>query len=79
MAKFWHWHTCHSMMQGSNENIKEIIGIISILDYLKLIQICVTQHSHLFELLNYFFIYLDEFSVFWIDELLMYSQIEEEH
>ena len=25
---------CHSMMQESNENIKEIIGIISILDYL---------------------------------------------
>ena len=25
---------CQSMMQGSNENIKEIIGIISILDYL---------------------------------------------
>ena len=24
-------YTCHSMMQGSNENIKEIIGILSIL------------------------------------------------
>ena len=24
---------CHSMMQGSNENIKEIIGIVSISDY----------------------------------------------
>ena len=30
-------------MQGSNENIKEIIGIMSILDYLALIQICITQ------------------------------------
>ena len=33
------------MMQGSNENTKEIIGIISILDYLELIQICITQHN----------------------------------
>ena len=31
------------MMQGSNENIKEIIGIVSILNYLDLIQICGTQ------------------------------------
>ena len=34
MANFQQWHTCHSMMQGSNENIKEIIGIVSVLDYL---------------------------------------------
>ena len=34
MANFWHWCTRHSMMQGSNENIKEKIGIVSISDYL---------------------------------------------
>ena len=39
-----HWYTCHSMIQGSNENIKEIIGIVSIPDYFEeLVQICVTQ------------------------------------
>ena len=32
-------------MQGSNENIKEIIEIVSILDYLELNQICVMQHA----------------------------------
>ena len=39
-----HWYICHSVMQGSNENIKKIIGIISILDYLDLIQICIAQN-----------------------------------
>ena len=34
MAHFWEWCMCHSMMQGSNENIKEKIGIVSISDYL---------------------------------------------
>ena len=47
-GKFWHWYTCQSMMQGSNENIKEIIGIISILDYLDLIHNCITQHPFWF-------------------------------
>ena len=34
MAKSQQWYTCHSMMQGSNENIKEIVVIISFSDYL---------------------------------------------
>ena len=29
MANLQQWYTCHFMMQGSNENIKEIIGIVS--------------------------------------------------
>ena len=43
---------CHSMMQGSNENIKEIIGIVSILDYLDLIQIHVTQYPFGFKIFS---------------------------
>ena len=39
MANSQQWYACHSMMQGSNENIKEIIGIVSILNYFNLIQI----------------------------------------
>ena len=34
MANSQQWYMCHSMMQGSNENVKEIIGIVSISDYL---------------------------------------------
>ena len=34
-------------MCGSNENIKEIIGIVSILNYLDLIQILITEHNKL--------------------------------
>ena len=45
MANSQQWYTYHSMMPGSNENIKEIIGIVSILNYLDLIQIHVTQQD----------------------------------
>ena len=45
MANSWHWYMCHSVMQGSNENSKGIIGIISIPNYFEeLVQICITQH-----------------------------------
>ena len=41
---------------------------------------CADTTKHLFELdVKLFFKYLDEFLVFWMDGLLIYSQIEEEY
>ena len=41
MSKSQWLYTCHSMMQGSNENIKEKIGIVLFSDYLG-----ITPKSH---------------------------------
>ena len=46
MANSERWYTCHSMMQESNENIREIIRDHFNFDYLDLIQICVTQQNY---------------------------------